>query len=125
MSNLRGLVNLADTNTCLFAGYWLTEAMVRPAGREMYASAYINPNLRTAALLFFNGDKQEQSLAGTVLDLNAILPGSRGRQTVAARIFDLESGAPVQVTAEPGHAVFAEPVPVGGHNFRLIGIVAE
>jgi hypothetical protein len=121
MSRLRGLVNLPDTGRCLFAGYWKTGRIVQPAGETIHASVYTNPNLRTAAVLFFNGRKQKQDLAGTKLDINALIP-IRGENLTAARVFDIESGKTVATTTEDGACVVRQNFPVGAHNFRLLGV---
>jgi hypothetical protein len=124
MSRLRGLVNLPDTGRCLFAGYWKTGRMVQPAGDSIHASVYTNPNLRTAAVLLFNGKKQEQDLSGTTLDINALIP-VRGEDLTAGRVFDIESGKTVATTTEDGTCEIRDAFPVGVHNFRLLGVEAK
>ena len=124
MSALRGLANLPDTGNCLFAGYWQTDKMVQPAGKTIHASVYTNPNLATAAVLLFNGEKQDQYLAGTALDINALIP-IKGKRLTASRIFDLETGETTATVFEDGRYVIKDPYLVRGHEFRLLGIVAE
>lgn len=124
MSSFSGLVNLPDTGQCLFAGYWKTAKMVQPAGKNVHASVYSNASLGTAAVLFLNGEKQDQYLAGTALDINALIP-SRGKRLAAGRIFDLETGKTVATAFEDGKYLLKEPFLVGGHDFRLLGIEAE
>ena len=124
MSRLRGLVNLPDTGRCLFAGYWKTGRMVHPAGETIHAGVYTNPNLRTAAVLFFNGKKQQQDLSGTELHINALIP-VRGKNLTAARVFDIESGKTVATATQDGTCEIREEFPIGAHNFRLLGVEAK
>ena len=124
MSRLRGLVNLPDTDQCLFVGYWRTGRMVQPAGETIHASVYTNPNLRTAAVLMFNGQKTAQDLSGTALDIDALIP-TRGADLTAGRVFDIESGEPLATATNEGRCVIQDSLPVGGHNFRLLGLEAK
>lgn len=124
MTDIRGLVNLSDTGRCLFAGYWLTDKMAQPHGEGVYASVYTNSNLRTAAVLFFNGEKQDQYLAGTTLDINALIP-VKGETLTAERIFDIESGETVATIFEDGQYVIKDPLLIQDHDFRLLGVEAE
>ncbi len=124
MSRMRGLVNLADTTNCLFAGYWLTAGMVEPAVEQVHASVYSNAGLRTAAVLFFNGDTQAKDLAGTGLEIDALIP-VRGKRLQVRQIFDLESGEPVAFALQDNRYVLTAPLSVEGHGFRLLGVEAE
>jgi len=124
LTRLRGLVNLPDAGKCLFAGYWLTDKMVQSAGKNIQASVYTNANLRTAAILFFNNEKQDQYLAGTRLNINALIP-IRNERLMAGRIFDIETGRTIATAFEDGAYVIKDPYLVNGHEFRLLGIEAE
>ena len=124
MTRLRGLVNLPDTGRCRFAGYWRTSHMVQSPATRIHATVYTNPNLRTAAVLLFNGEKRDQYLAGTKLDINALIPVRRVSLT-ARRIFDLETDKVVATVFEDGQYVIKDPLLVKGHDFRLLGIEAE
>ena len=124
MAVLRGLVNLPDTRNCLFAGYWQTAKMVQPSGKSIHATVYTNANLRTAAVLLFNGEKRDQYLAGTALDINALIP-IRDKQLTAGRIFDIETGETVSTVFEDGRYVIRDPYLVEGHEFRLLAVEAD
>ncbi len=123
-ASLRGLVNMTDTNRCLFAGYWRSSGMVQPSGKGVKASVYTNPNLRTAAVILFNTEKADQYLAGTAFDINALIPVP-GRKLLASRIFDVEDGKDIATVFEDGKYVVKEPLLVGGREYRLIGVMAE
>jgi hypothetical protein len=124
LTRIRGLVNLPDTTRCLFAGYWLTENMVRSPAKSIHASVYTNPNLRTAVVLLFNGEARDQYLAGTTLDINELIP-VKGVSLTAKRIFDLENDETVATVFEDGRYVVKDPLLAGGHDFRLLGVEAE
>ncbi|MBT3375599.1 MAG: hypothetical protein HN742_38690 [Lentisphaerae bacterium] len=124
LSRLRGLVNLPDTERCLFAGYWLTDGMVHCPAKGIHASVYSNASLRSAAILLFNGEAKGQYLAGTELDINALIP-IKGKRLMASRIFDIETGEKVTTAFESGTYVIKDPCLAAGHGFRLLGIEAE
>jgi len=124
MLKFRGLVNLSNAVDCLFTGYWNTGKMVETPVGKIYSSVYSNTPLRTAAILLLNGDKDQKYLAGTRLDINAIIPVD-GTKLAAKRIFDIESGKEVKTVFKDGKYEIVEPFAVDGHGFRMLGIEAE
>jgi hypothetical protein len=120
----RGLVNLSNTRDCLFTGYWNTGEMVKAPVKKIYSSVYTNESLRTAAILLFNGNKQDKYLAGTRLDINQLIP-IKGAVLTAKRIFDIETGREVKTIFRDGKYEITEPFAVEGHDFRMIGVEVE
>ncbi len=124
MLKFRGLVNLSNTRDCLFTGYWNTGEMVKAPVKKIYSSVYTNNSLRTAAILLFNGNKQDKYLAGTRLDINQLIP-IKGAVLTAKRIFDIETGREVKTIFRDGKYEITEPFAVEGHDFRMIGVEVE
>jgi hypothetical protein len=98
--------------------------MVQTSGTQIYASVYANAGWRTAGVLLFNGDKRDQELTNSALDLNAIL-AIRGQLLKPHRVFDLETGQTLATELVDGKCLIREPLRVASHDYRLLGIEAE
>lgn len=122
----RGLqyaVDLANTSACLFRGYWAAADAVQPAGRGIIASVYSNERMKSAVLVLMNTEERDQYLAGTTFDAQRAI-GLRSLPNVR-RVYDLESGEPVQVVFENGRFRIADPCMIPWHEFRLIAVEAQ
>jgi hypothetical protein len=122
--DMQALVNLSDSGNCLFTGYWRSGRMVRPGNAGVAASTWANNSLKTAAVLLANTSRQDQYLAGTLIDINRLIP-VHGQTLTARRVYDLETGGDVKLDFAGGLYRIAEPLRVKCHDFRLLGVVAE
>ena len=120
---LIGAVDFANTANCLFTGYWRSGEAVQPTGKGLKASFYSNAQTKSAVVLFFNTDKEDQYLGGTTFDLNQLV-NPRARLT-PARVYDLENGKPVTVVFENGRYRIADAFLVPWHEYRLLAVEAE
>ncbi len=120
---LVGAVDYPDTANCLFTGYWRSADAVQPAGKGIKASFYGNAGLKSAAVVFFNTEKQDQYLGGSTFDANKLIdPRAR---LVPKRIYDLETGENIQVAFENGIFKILDPCLIPWHEYRLIVVEAE
>ncbi|HOJ39257.1 MAG TPA: hypothetical protein PKX93_08160 [bacterium] len=120
---LQFLLDYADTANCLFAGYWQTGQMVQPSGKGICASVYQNAKRKAAVVVFLNTLKQDQYLANTTFDATRLL-GSRTIPEVK-KIYDLETGQPVETVFENGLFRISSPYRINGHEYRILTIEAE
>jgi hypothetical protein len=119
---LNGLVNPANTDNCLFSGYWKTDKIIK-APEDIKVSVYKNAFTKTAAILFYNTSKKDKYLAGTTIDVNKTIGG--GKLLTASRVYDLESGKEVKTVFREGRYEIVDPYPVKWHDFRVLAIEAK
>jgi hypothetical protein len=122
--DFQALANLSDSAACLFTGYWRTGNTVKPGAAEIAVSTWANSSLKTAVILLANTKREDQYLAGTLIDINRLIP-VRGEKLTARRVYDLETGDDVKLDFAGGQYRIAEPFPVRWHDFRMIGVVAD
>jgi hypothetical protein len=116
-------VDLADTGSCLFTGYWRAGEFAKPTGEAVHASAYSNGRLNAGVVVFFNGLERDQDLAGTTLDLQRTI-GAR-KPVELKRAYDLETREAVKLTLDGNQLKVAQPFPVAWHEYRLLALEAE
>jgi hypothetical protein len=121
-------VNYERTDECLFAGYWTTGPFVAPPSPDILASIYQNASLRAAVVVFMNVGARDQYLGGTTLNPAGVVltpscvPADAERPLDLARIYDLETGAPVKTAFRDGRLVVDEPLVIGRHEYRLLAL---
>ena len=120
---LKYAVDYANTDQCLFMGYWLTGPVVQSAGRDVVAAVYQNPARRTAVLAFMNTWSRGQNLGGTTFELRRLI-GARESVTLN-RAYDLETDEPVRVMYDDGVFRLLDQLPIGRHNFRVVAVEAK
>lgn len=131
LRKLRYAVDYDRTDTCLFMGYWMTLTFIQCPAQSVAASVYMNPSLKRAVVLFFNTDRKDQELAGTVLNARGVVMTPSGvpaeaKSPLSLRlVYDLETGKAVKTSVREGRFVIDEPFIVGGHEFRLLALEAE
>ncbi len=122
--DFQALVKLSDSAGCLFTGYWRTGNTVKPGVADIAVSTWANSSLKTAVILLANTKREDQFLAGTLVDVNRLIP-IRGEKLTARRVYDLETGEDIKIDFAGGQYRIAEPLPVKWHDFRLLAVVAE
>jgi hypothetical protein len=122
--------DVSDTGRCLFTGYWSAARYVQTPDADIKASFYSNPWSKKAAVILVNVAKRDQSLKGTVLNVDSILSAARPHITTEPlaikRVYDLESGRDLksEKTAE-GAWRLAEDLTVPWHEYVIVGIEVE
>jgi hypothetical protein len=109
-----------DPGQCKFLGYWASRGVITTPQPEVYASAYVNLQRPSAALVFLNGGKADVYLAGMTFDPTLLVAARR--PVTFRRFLDLETGEPVNVVFEDGRYKLVDPFVVPWHEYRVLGV---
>jgi hypothetical protein len=124
-AKLQYLLDYANTENCLFTGYWRSADMVQAGDGDIYASVYANGELKRALIVFVNGNnrKQDLYLGGTTFDPPRF--SRSGARLSVKRVFDVETDQAINTVFENGRMRIVDPMLLGWHDCRLLMVEFE